>query len=187
METVEIKKRIPIEGKSVILRYPHPEDAVEFTGSARRSRALHAGFVNPPSDGAAFIGYVLKNDEEENECFLIIEKDTGAIAGAINASQIFMGPFCSAYLGYYLFEGFTGKGLMANAMNTLLDFLFGEFGLHRAEANIQPNNEASIRLVEMCGFTKEGYSRKYLKIAGEWRDHERWAILREDFEQVDRL
>ncbi len=74
---------------------------------------------------------------------------------------------------------------MTDAMKTLLGFAFGELGLHRAEANIQPNNRSSIELVKRCGFTKEGYSRKYLMIDDEWRDHERWAILREDLEGQD--
>jgi ribosomal-protein-alanine N-acetyltransferase len=54
---------------------------------------------------------------------------------------------------------------------------FSEVQLHRLEANIQPENLASVALVRACGFVQEGYSRRYLKIRGRWRDHERWAIL----------
>lgn len=173
-------------GKKVLLRHPFPEDADEFTEASLRSRDLHKGLVSPPKDTAAFIGYVLKNEEKENECFLVIEIENGSIAGAINFSQIFMGPFRNAYLGYYLFDGFTGRGLMTEAMLLALDYGFGTLGLHRVEANIQPHNTASIGLVRRCGFTKEGYSRKYLMVDGEWRDHERWALLAEDFEGPDR-
>jgi hypothetical protein len=42
--------------------------------------------------------------------------------------------------------------------------------------DIQPENEASRTLVQRAGFEKEGYSPRYLKISGRWRDHERWAV-----------
>ncbi len=63
---------------------------------------------------------------------------------------------------------------------------FGELGLHRLEANIQPDNAASIALVRKPGFRLEGYSPRYLKIAGRWRDHERWAILAEEWRRHGR-
>jgi ribosomal-protein-alanine N-acetyltransferase len=52
-----------------------------------------------------------------------------------------------------------------------------ELGLHRLEANIQPENLASIGLVRRLGFRREGMPPRYLRINGEWRDHERWALL----------
>ena len=90
------------------------------------------------------------------------------------------GPLRSAYLGYYGFAPFTGRGYMHDGLRLLLRHAFGSLGLHRVEANIQPGNEASIALVRGAGFRHEGYARRYLKIAGRWRDHERWAILAED-------
>jgi [ribosomal protein S5]-alanine N-acetyltransferase len=61
-------------------------------------------------------------------------------------------------------------------MELLLAHAFTDLGLHRVEANIQPGNQRSIALVRRAGFVKEGFSEAYLKIGGEWRDHERWAI-----------
>jgi ribosomal-protein-alanine N-acetyltransferase len=63
----------------------------------------------------------------------------------------------------------------------MLRYAFKQLKLHRVEANIQPENVASIALVKRAGFVNEGYSRRYLKIGGQWRDHERWAILHEDW------
>lgn len=54
---------------------------------------------------------------------------------------------------------------------------FEELGLYRLEANIQSENSTSLALIKRVGFHKEGFSPRYLKIAGEWRDHERWALL----------
>ena len=112
--------------------------------------------------------------------FLVCRHDpTGAeeIAGVINITQIVMGAFCSGYLGYYAFSGFERHGLMREGLVQVLRHAFGVLKLHRLEANIQPGNRASIALVKACGFVKEGYSPRYLKINGRWRDHERWAVL----------
>lgn len=180
---MKAKKSQPLhESGSVILRYPSRFDSGEFTSRALESSEFHKNLAAPPCDETAFLQYLSRNDSETEECFLIIEKSSGSIAGAINMSQIFLKGFCSAYLGYYLFDGFTGRGLMTSAIDGVLLLSFRELGLHRLEANIQPGNDGSIALVQRCGFQKEGYSRKYLFVAGDWRDHERWAIIKEDWE-----
>jgi len=120
---------------------------------------------------------------DANESFLICRICDDAIVGQINLSQIFRKSFQNAYLGYQLFAGFTGNGHMTEAVSLILKFAFDELGLHRIEANVQPNNLPSIAVLRRCGFTKEGFSRRYLKIGGRWRDHERWAIIKEDWTQ----
>jgi RimJ/RimL family protein N-acetyltransferase len=72
---------------------------------------------------------------------------------------------------------------MSSGLKLVLNEFFNEMKLHRLEANIQPENIRSINLVKNNGFRKEGYSPCYLKINNEWRDHERWAITLEDFNQ----
>lgn len=75
---------------------------------------------------------------------------------------------------------------MTEALQLMLALALRRLRLHRVEANIQPSNRASIRLVRKAGFGREGSSRRYLKIAGRWRDHERWALLVEDWHPVGR-
>jgi ribosomal-protein-alanine N-acetyltransferase len=103
------------------------------------------------------------------------------IIGSINLSQIFLGGFRNAYLGYYLGARYMGQGHMTEAIQLMLQYAFTQLKLHRLEANIQPANTASLMLIKRAGFIREGYSRRYLKICGRWRDHERWAILAEDW------
>jgi ribosomal-protein-alanine N-acetyltransferase len=99
------------------------------------------------------------------------------IVGVINLNEIVMGAFQSAYLGYYGMANFSRTGLMTDALRAAVGYAFNELGLHRLEANIQPDNLASIALVRRVGFKQEGFSPRYLRIDGEWRDHERWALL----------
>jgi ribosomal-protein-alanine N-acetyltransferase len=70
---------------------------------------------------------------------------------------------------------------MSEGLELLLRHVFRSLRLHRVEANIQPANAPSIALVRRAGFRLEGRSPRYLKIGGRWRDHERWAITREDW------
>ena len=103
---------------------------------------------------------------------------TGRIErGVINVNEVVLGAFRSGYLSYYVFAEFERRGLMRAGLRTVIRHAFSTLRLHRLEANIQPGNRPSIALVKSCGFRKEGLSRRYLKIGGRWRDHERWAIL----------
>lgn len=92
-------------------------------------------------------------------------------------TNIVRGVFLSGYLSYYVFAGHERQGLMTEALRLVARHAFSKLALHRLEANIRPENAASIALVRACGFAREGFSPKYLKIAGRWRDHERWALL----------
>lgn len=83
-------------------------------------------------------------------------------------------------------NNYSGKGYMSRGLKLVLKNIFEEIKLHRIEANIQPKNTPSINLVKANGFSKEGYSPKYLNIDGKWGDHERWALTYEDFERANK-
>jgi [ribosomal protein S5]-alanine N-acetyltransferase len=173
-----------MRGPTVHLRPPRMADLREFLTAVRQSRNLHRGWVSPPSSPASFRAYLNRTKQDDFRAFLACNQETGAIAGVITVSQIYRGPFQSAYLGFYAMEGHQGHGLMREALGLTLRAAFGQLKLHRLEANVQPANARSIALVKSLGFRLEGFSPLYLKIAGRWRDHERWAILREQFERT---
>jgi [ribosomal protein S5]-alanine N-acetyltransferase len=110
---------------------------------------------------------------------LVCRRSDGAILGVINLNEIVRAAFQSAYLGYYAFRPHAGEGYMTEGLALVLRHAFRRLGLHRLEANLQTGNRASRALVRRLGFRKEGFSPRYLKIGGRWRDHERWAIVRE--------
>lgn len=159
------------------LQRPGPRHADRFIRAVRRSRALHRGLVSPPANSEAYARYLRSLRKSNQVGFLVVPEGSAEIAGVINVSEIVRGAFQSAYLGYYAFEPFAGTGLMCLGMQKVIRHCFGELKLHRLEANIQPENLRSIALVRKLGFQREGYSPRYLKVCGRWRDHERWALL----------
>ena len=173
-----------ISGKRIYLRGPETSDLEELTTLNRASLRLHQGLVSPPRDQAGFKSFLEFSQRADCKSFLICRLDDESIVGSITLSQIFMRGFRSAYLGYYIGEPYANRGYMKEAMKLVLAYAFDNLKLHRLEANIQPGNIASIALVKRAGFSQEGYSRRYLKISGRWRDHERWAILAEDWKRV---
>ncbi|MBK0394395.1 GNAT family N-acetyltransferase [Ramlibacter algicola] len=161
----------------VVLRSPTRRDANEFLAAVRASRALHRGWVHPPATREAYITFLERMLEPGQKPFLVCRRDDGAFVGVVNLTNVVLGNFRSGYLGYYAFAGQEGKGLMREGLSAVVRHAFRTMNLHRLEANIQPANERSIALVRACGFRKEGFSPRYLKIGGRWRDHERWAIV----------
>ncbi len=161
----------------VYLRPVTAEDRTEFLALMRRSRHLHRPWISPPLSEAAFAGYLARTRRDDHEGMLICSKSNDAITGVINLNNIVRGSFLSASLGYYVGAPYAGLGLMREGLELLMNYAFYTLGLHRLEANIQPENHRSISLVKQCGFIREGLSAGFLFIDGQWRDHERWAAV----------
>lgn len=158
----------------------HADHEAAFLEAVARSRELHRPWVAPPATPGAFGDQLARYDGVRNLCYLAFDGDAGPV-GCINLNEIVRGAFASAYLGYYAFAPHHGRGLMTLAMTGAIDRAFGELALHRLEANIQPGNTASLALVRSLGFRREGFSPRYLRIEGEWRDHERYALTAEEW------
>ncbi|HET6794773.1 MAG TPA: GNAT family protein [Acidimicrobiales bacterium] len=159
---------------------PSAAHRADFLSAVRRSRRLHHGWVTPPSNEEEFGRYLMRLAQPDHAGYLVLAG--GTPAGVINVNNIVMSSFRSAHLGYYAFAGLDGRGLMTAGLGLVLARAFGPLGLHRVEANVQPGNERSIRLVKRLGFVKEGFSERFLQVAGVWRDHERWALLADRFD-----
>jgi ribosomal-protein-alanine N-acetyltransferase len=179
-KTIRPKNALGI-GSTIYIRLPKPDDCDEFIELNRKSIDFYKGLASPMITPQQFANYISRCQQDDFKGMLICRITDRSIVGVINLSQIFRGGFRSAYLGYQIGAPFAGQGYMTEAIQLVLRHAFQDMKLHRLEANIQPGNKASIALVKRAGFTKEGYSRRYLKIGGRWRDHERWAILAEDW------
>ena len=172
---------------SVRVRPPRPDDGDEYIALNRRSRAFHAGLASPPVDRTSYRRLLSRAESPTYRYWLIERRSDRAIVGAVELSQIALGNFRSAYLGYQIGAPFARRGYMREALEAVLTEALGRLKLHRVEANIQPRNVSSIRLVKGLSFRREGLSRRYLKVGGRWRDHERWALLAEDWRTFCRM
>jgi [ribosomal protein S5]-alanine N-acetyltransferase len=168
-------------GVRVFLRAPLRSDRDEFIALMRASRSFHRPWATAPTDDDRFAAYLADARRPDFEAMLLCRTGDHAIMGFFNLSHITRGLLQSAYLGYAVGKPFAGQAYMSEGIELVLRHAFLTLRLHRIEANIQPGNHASLALARGAGFRREGFSPRYLKIGGRWRDHERWAILAEDW------
>ena len=148
---------------------------------AAASKKLHRPWLTAPQTPELFRELVSRGRKPSHASFFVCSIETDELVGVINLNEIVRGLFQSAYLGYYAFEPFAGEGYMTEGLTLVLDQAFGPLGLNRLEANVQPRNKRSARLISRLGFRLEGFSPRYLKIGGRWCDHERWAVLADEW------
>jgi ribosomal-protein-alanine N-acetyltransferase len=168
-------------GARVLLRSPTARDRDEFLALTRGSRHFHRPWGAPPTTPARFGAWQKRYRRREQIALLACRRADGRIVGVFTLMEIVRGSFQCAYLGYWAGAPFAGQGYMSEALGLVLRYAFTKLRLHRVEANIQPANRRSRSLVRRFGFRREGFSRRYLRIAGRWRDHERWALIVEEW------
>ena len=162
---------------AIYLRRVTRNDEVEFLALMQASEQLHRPWIQAPTTTALFKYYLQRIRRNDHEGFAICREADGNIVGVINVNNIVRGSFLSASLGYYVGAAFQGQGYMQAGLTRLIAYAFSTMGLHRLEANIQPDNLRSQELVRRCGFVYEGLSKNFLFLDGAWRDHQRWCIV----------
>ena len=124
-----------------------------------------------------------QRDASDDVCYsyFLIRRSDDALMGGITLSSIQRGVAQSCSVGYWIGEPYARDGYMTEGLQCVLSHCFSSFGLHRVEAACMPNNDASQALLQRCGFRREGYARKYLKINGAWRDHLLFAVIEQEW------
>jgi [ribosomal protein S5]-alanine N-acetyltransferase len=165
----------------LLLRAGDPSLAAAVAGYYQRNRQAHARW-NPPQADAVFTPDGQRERLTASAAaaaagtligwWLFTPDDPALTLGQVQLSQIAPAPFCSALLGYSIDHAHEGRGLMHEAVEAALADAFGpRVALHRVQANVRPENERSLRLLDRLGFEREGLAREYLFIDGAWRDH----------------
>ena len=163
----------------VELSTPGPQDEADFIAAMTASADVHRPWLYPPVTSQAYREYLARLIPDRKHGFLARRVEDRALVGWLNVSDIVRGALQGANVSYGGVAAHRGQGYMSEALDLVLHEAFVTLGLHRLEANIQPANRGSLALARRAGFVLEGFSPGYLKIAGEWRDHERWALRSE--------
>lgn len=153
-------------------------DADNFIEAMKLSTEIHTNWVNPPLDIQSFTDYLEKFNNDSNYSFIIFNQTTPEIIlGIVNITQIIRGVFQNGFLSYFATHHGHKTLAMYNGLQQVIKYAFDTLNLHRLEANIQPDNQRSINLIERLNFDYEGYSKEYLFINDKWRDHKRYALI----------
>lgn len=177
----EKKRKIIARSETVYLYSPSKDTAADFIALTTTSQSFHQPWVYPATDLRRYRAYLDRVERHDAIGYLVGRNSDDALVGVININDVILGGFRSGSLGYYASAPYSGRGYMTEGLALVLDQAFTVLELHRIEANIQPQNDASLALVRKLGFRKEGFSPSFLKINGEWRDHERWAMIAEEW------
>lgn len=155
-----------------MIRPLRPEDAEELAALYLANRDFLAPFepARPPEffTPETQRGRIAARADDGFHRFAILDGD--AIAGTISVFHIVREALQSGTVGYWVDRGRNGRGLATGAVEEAVAYMFGELGLHRAEAGTLVENVPSQRVLEKAGFERIGLARHYLRINGEWRD-----------------
>ena len=177
-----------INTKRCYLRLPQLKDYEVWVNLRRKSEAFLSVW-EPDRDRnfyslSAFKARVkwAKNQFNEKKVIhaFIFTQEDGILIGAITLSQLRRGAAQSGSIGYWLGEPFIKNGYMSEAVRAIIFQAFKNFELSRIEAATLPENQASRSLLENIGFKYEGVAQSYLQIAGRWRNHVMYSLLRDD-------
>jgi RimJ/RimL family protein N-acetyltransferase len=108
-------------------------------------------------------------------------KDDGQVLGTCTLFNLDRGNG-RAELGYALGSVHWGKGYMSEALIALLDFAFGTLALRRLEADVDPRNANSLRILGKLGFQREGLLRERWNVAGEIQDTAFYGLLAKEWQ-----
>jgi ribosomal-protein-alanine N-acetyltransferase len=118
-------------------------------------------------------------------CLNIYAKENNQLIGVANYDNFIRGAFHSCFLGFKISKQAQGQGLMTEALQASIDYVFATLNLHRIAANYMPRNEASARVLAKCGFEQEGVARDYLCIGGKWEEHVLCSLTNRGWVEVE--
>ena len=176
---------VPRQHGRIAIRLVKPRDARAIQAELLNNRSWLRPWEATSPDGAVSfdmrlgIRRLLQQYRDGGGVPFVMEYD-GEVAGQLNVWGIARGSLSSATIGYWVGERFAGRDITPTSVARAPDICFRELGLHRMEICHPPENKASLRVVEKLGFRYEGLRRRFIHIAGDWRDHYAFALVSEE-------
>ena len=179
---------VQLDGAQVYLRPPQAGDWRVWAELRAASRAFLGPWEPRWAEGAltraAFRRRLRRQAREARDdvaySFFVLRRHDHALVGGVNLSNVQRGVAMSCSVGYWVGKDFARQGLMGDALDAMMPFVFKKLALHRIEAACLPTNLASEGLLRKLGFQREGYARRYLRLNGEWQDHLLFALPADD-------
>lgn len=193
MALFRLSSSVPVlvpRGRGLFLRAPEMSDFLQW----RQLRECSRAYLTPwepiwPADDLTRVGfrrrlrrYAEDIAEDRSYPFIVFRESDGVMLGGITLANVRRGIAQAGTIGYWIGQPHAGQGYMTAALRVLLPALFGELNLHRIEAACIPSNAPSVRVLDKCGFTREGLARRYLRINGIWQDHLLFGMLYDDLQ-----
>jgi RimJ/RimL family protein N-acetyltransferase len=167
-----------LEGKNIRLKLAEKEDIDFFVGFW--NNLDYYGDYEPIMEQITKAEAEKRFADTSKKATFIVQKKDGTNIGLI----VYFGQSSgSTTIGYAIQSSEQGKGLGTEALQLMVDYLFLAKEIHRVQANTDPENKASQRILEKVGFTKEGVSRRSSFVRGKWRDECLYGILREEWKE----
>jgi ribosomal-protein-alanine N-acetyltransferase len=174
-----------ITTERLTLRPLSEEDASEFLALEIRNRDFFAKYSISRSESFYTLDRQIESIKRAKKAmeddamyrFGIFLKETGKLIGTVAFNDIIRGGIQSCFIGYTLDLELNGKGYASEAVRGMVDYGFNVLNLHRIEAGVMPSNLPSQRVLEKCGFIREGLARKNVNINGKWEDHYTYGIV----------
>ncbi|MBG6180934.1 GNAT family N-acetyltransferase [Arthrobacter sp. CAN_A1] len=173
-------------GENVSLRLLRPDDASALALAYVRNRQYLVQWEPERSEdyftewwqAADIASRLAAHDTGESYPFGIFAGDT--LVGRFTLAGIVRGPFQSGGLGYWVDRDYAGRGLASAAVQAIVQLAREDFQMHRIEASTLLHNVGSQRVLLKAGFNLIGMAPRYLKIAGQWQDHNLYQTILHD-------
>lgn len=166
--------RLPtLESDRLILRWIEESDAPDLLRIFGDAETMRYWTIQAFTDLAMAVGLVHEIHQLFRDRILyqwgVVRREDGALIGTCTLHKTIW-RHRRAEVGFILGRAFWGKGYMTETLGVLLSFAFDTLELHRLEADVDPRNARSLRVLERLGFRREGLLRQRYQVNGEIQD-----------------